>query len=157
MSLDEIGKVVLELVSSVVIAIPVSFLSVKFALRKFKSEKWWDKKLQCYSDISDYLSRIIIYADMVLDVELDDVNHDEASFEAQKLQFNEAMFKLQAHAHSSVIFLDNDSYKAVLNFANKLFRIDTSSVDSEKLGMLREEAEACSSVIASNAKKALGV
>lgn len=157
MNFGDLDSILLGLLSSLFIAITTSYISVKLAMRKFKSEKWWDKKLHCYTEITELLSMVIIYADMVLDVELDGVEHDSAAYSSQKSAFNEAIIKLQKHGHSSAIFLDDNSYQAVLSFENELFRVETSSIDTQKLGGLRENAENCLSIIGENARKALGV
>ncbi|ELJ8516766.1 hypothetical protein RUK42_003497, partial [Vibrio cholerae] len=157
MVFGDLDSTLLDLVSPLFIGITASYISVKFAMRKFKSEKWWDRRLHCYTEISELLSMVIIYADMVLDVELDGVEHDSSAYDSQKSAFNEAIIKLQKHAYSSAILLDDDSYQAVLSFANELFRVETSSINTQKLAGLRENAENCLSVIGSNARKALGV
>ena len=157
MTYGDLDSILLDLLSSLFIAITASYISVKLAMRKFKSEKWWDKKLHCYTEITELLSMVIIYADMVIDVELDGVEHDSAAYSSQESAFNEAIIKLQKHGHSSAILLDDDSYQAVLSFANELFRVETSSIDTQKLAGLRENAENCLSIIGANARKALGV
>ncbi|WP_058119623.1 hypothetical protein [Photobacterium kishitanii] len=145
-----LGGFFLALISSSLVAL----LSVQFALRKFKLEKRWEKKLDCYSDIMDSLGRVIIYVDMALDVN-DGVNHDDVAFKAQKIKFNEAIVKMQFHEYSSAILLDDSSHAAVTEFSNKLFRVETSCTDQQKLGKLREDATSCLSVISSNGKRVL--
>ncbi|MFH4511515.1 hypothetical protein WKI32_11050 [Vibrio alginolyticus] len=157
MTFGDLDSILLDLLSSLFIAITASYISVKLAMRKFKSEKWWDKKLHCYTEITELLSMVIIYADMVIDVERDGVEHDSAAYSSQESAFNEAIIKLQKHGHSSAILLDDNSYQAVLSFANELFRVETSSIDIQKLAGLRENAENCLSIIGENARKALGV
>ncbi|EJG2023491.1 hypothetical protein BS026_RS08900 [Vibrio parahaemolyticus] len=157
MTFGDLDSILLDLLSSLFIAITASYISVKLAMRKFKSEKWRDKKLHCYTEITELLSMVIIYADMVIDVERDGVEHDSAAYSSQESAFNEAIIKLQKHGHSSAILLDDNSYQAVLSFANELFRVETSSIDIQKLAGLRENAENCLSIIGENARKALGV
>jgi len=157
MTFGDFDSILLNLLSSLFVAITASYVSVKLALRKFTSEKWWDRKLHCYTEISELLSRVVIYADMVMDIELDAVEHDGSAYNSQKIAFNEAIIRLQMHAHSSAILLDDNSYQAVLNFAEELFHVETSSIDTQKLAGLRENSESCLLVIGSNARKALGV
>ena len=162
MTFGDLDSILLDLLSSLFIAITASYISVKLAMRKFKSEKWWDKKLHCYTEITELLSMVIIYADMVIDVELDGVEHDSAAYSSQESAFNEAIIKLQKHGHSSAILLDDNSYQVRWHlsahaFADELFRVETSSIDIQKLAGLRENAENCLSIIGENARKALGV
>lgn len=157
MTFGDFASILSNLLPSLFIAIIASFVSTNLALRKFKSEKWWDRKLHCYTEISELLSRVVIYADMVMDIELDAVEHDSSAYNSQKIDFNEAIIRLQIHAHSSAILLDDNSYQAVLGFVNKLFNVATSSIDTQKLAGLRENAENCLLIIGSNARKTLGV
>lgn len=136
-----------------VVSIPTAIISVKLALRKFKSEKWWDKKLSCYIEITEALSVIINYADMVMDIKLDGVKHDTEEFSKRKVVFNESMLKLQTQVYASVIFLDKTSYEALLQFYNKLFRMETSSQNPNKLSELRDDAELCLDLISEEAKR----
>ncbi len=147
----------MDILTSLAVAVLASCVSVFLAFRKFKSEKWWDKRLECYSAIAESLSRVIIYSDLVHDVELDHVNHDEVYFNKQKVIFNEAIITLQAHAHTSSIFLDDESTEVLQQFLKSLFRVELGSMDIDKLGNLREEAASCLEVISSKAKLSLGV
>lgn len=135
------------------VSIPTAIISVKLALRKFKSEKWWDKKLACYIELSEAFSVIINYSDMVMDIKLDGVKHDAEEFNKRKLMFNESMLKLQTQVYTSVLFLDNTSHDALLRFYNELFRMETSSQDPEKIAELRENAESCLNIISDEAKR----
>lgn len=143
----------MKIIVSLVVSIPTAIISVKLALRKFKSEKWWDKKLACYIELSEAFSVIINYADMVMDIKLDGVKHDVEEFNKRKLMFNESMLKLQTQAYTSFLFIDKASHEALLRFYNELFRMETSSQDPEKLAELRENAESCLNIISAEAKR----
>ncbi|NOI46165.1 hypothetical protein [Vibrio alginolyticus] len=120
MTFGDLDSILLDLLSSLFIAITASYISVKLAMRKFKSEKWWDKKLHCYTEITELLSMVIIYADMVIDVELDGVEHDSAAYSSQESAFNEAIIKLQKHGHSSAILLEFRPNKAFKSDSQRL-------------------------------------
>lgn len=152
-----LSLLLMQLIVPVIIALITSIISVKLALRKFKSEKWWDRKLSCYIELAEAFSVIIIYVDMVIDIDLDDVQHDPKEFEKLRLSYNQSITKLQTQAYTSVIFIDKSSYESLLRFNNKLFRLETSSRDSRKLADLRESAETCLSIISEEAKRELGI
>ena len=143
----------MKFIIPLVVSIPTAIISVKLALRKFKSEKWWDRKLTCYIELAEALSLIINYADMVIDIKFDGVKHDTTEFNKRKLAFNESMLKLQTQVYSSILFIDKTSHGALLQFYNKLFCMETSSQDPEKLAELRENAELCLGIISKEAKR----
>ncbi|MFP3608400.1 hypothetical protein, partial [Paraburkholderia sp. SIMBA_053] len=55
-----------KLITSVLVAIPTAFLSVHLALKKYRTEKWWDTKLSCYLDSIKTLKSLIVYCDSQL-------------------------------------------------------------------------------------------
>lgn len=143
--------------STILIALVSSFFSVWLALRRYKSEKWWEKKLLCYSEIAGYLSQVIIFADIVMDIELDNVEHAEELYMAQKVKFNESLIKLQMNSHMGSLFLDQKSQKAIAKFEETTFRFNTIGEDLQKLAQLREVAYECLVELSSNAQKSLKV
>jgi hypothetical protein len=151
--MENFVDIAMKFVVPLVVSIPTAIISVKLALRKFKSEKWWDKKLACYIELSEAFSVIINYADMVMDIKLDGVKHDAEEFNQRKLLFNESMLKLETQAYTSVLFIDKTSHEALLRFYNELFRMETSSQDPKKLAELRENAESCLNIISDEAKR----
>ncbi|MBB1298004.1 MULTISPECIES: hypothetical protein [unclassified Pseudoalteromonas] len=151
--MDNFVDLAMKFIVPFVVSIPTAIIAVKLALRKFKSEKWWDKKLACYIGLSEALSVIINYADMVIDIKLDGVKHDEEELNNRKLMFNKSMLKLQTQVYSSVLFMDNTSHESLLRFYNKLFSMQTSSEDPKKLAELRENAEFCLNIINKEAKR----
>ncbi|ANQ16848.1 MULTISPECIES: hypothetical protein [Vibrio] len=155
--INAIFSFILDAGSTIAIALISSAFSVWLALSRYKSEKWWDKKLSCYSEIADSLSQVVIYADMVMDVELDNVEHAEDLYTAQKVKFNEALIKLQMHSHMGALFLDQKSQRVIAVFEGAIFRFNTSGEDAQKLSQLREVAYECLVELSRNAKKALKV
>lgn len=43
-----------------------SYLTVYFALRRFRSERWWDRKADAYSRIIESLHHMTVYCEMEL-------------------------------------------------------------------------------------------
>lgn len=51
------------LASQVVVAALTAFITVKLALRRFYSEKWWERKLAAYTTVIEALSHILNFID----------------------------------------------------------------------------------------------
>ena len=52
-----------ELIQPIFISVLVAIITVKLSLKKFRSEKWWEKKVEVYSKIIDALHHLKNYCD----------------------------------------------------------------------------------------------
>jgi hypothetical protein len=58
MTIDEIGKALLTMLGTLIVAAITARLTVGLALGRFKQERLWDKRLQIYSDLVEALSEM---------------------------------------------------------------------------------------------------
>ena len=75
--LEVLKNILIALVPATAVAIITANITVKKSLRQFRSQKWWEKKAETYSAISEDLSRLFfctkeLYSDSVGEVNLDD-------------------------------------------------------------------------------------
>ena len=59
-----------NLVVGLVIAVVSARVTVHFALKRFYSEKWWERKAEAYSSIIEALHHIRNYADHHMEFEM---------------------------------------------------------------------------------------
>ncbi|WP_105267649.1 MULTISPECIES: hypothetical protein [Escherichia] len=52
---QEVGSYILSLIGQITIGGVVAWFTARFALRRFHSEKWWEKKHKAYGDLIDIL------------------------------------------------------------------------------------------------------
>jgi hypothetical protein len=104
--------------TSITVAVISSILAVRLALRRFYSEKWWERKIAAYIAIIEALHYVREHADTNLDFELRDRKIPlEASKElTEKLQ--EAMRQLRKQRDTGSLVI---SEKAVAEL-NRLFK-----------------------------------
>jgi len=57
------SSVIVDIIKNLIIAVVVSWITVKLSLRRFYTEKWWERKAQAYSEIIDSLAKMRIYFD----------------------------------------------------------------------------------------------
>ena len=50
-----------NLLTSLMVAIVASYFTVKFSLNQFYSQKWWEKKIEAYSDVIEKMSLMLYY------------------------------------------------------------------------------------------------
>lgn len=88
---------VVNLGSSIVVAIVTSMLTVRLALRRFYSEKWWERKSAAYMAIIEGLHHIREHADtnLVFSLRGKDLPPEGEKELTQELQ--EAMAQLRKH------------------------------------------------------------
>jgi hypothetical protein len=61
-----LGTLATSILSGVVTAIVTAFVSVRLALRRFRSERLWDRKFQAYSDLFQALFHVKAYGTRAL-------------------------------------------------------------------------------------------
>jgi hypothetical protein len=67
-----------------VISVLTAYLTVHFSLWRFRSEKWWERKAQTYSDTMEALYKIKSHAeDFAEGVSIESKNSSQASFEGR--------------------------------------------------------------------------
>jgi len=49
-------SILIALIPSLIVAVFTSFLSVRLALKRFYSQRWWEKQAEAYSQILEHLS-----------------------------------------------------------------------------------------------------
>ncbi|MFA0084442.1 hypothetical protein [Vibrio sp. 10N.261.51.F12] len=146
---------VITLIISLIVAVVTSYISVHLTLKRYKSEKWWDSRLTCYTDVLTNLSIIVTYSDIILDIKLDSIDHDKNTVNVLKSSFNEALINLQKLAHTGALLLDKESHKALMDYYTYQGHVETSCTDSYKLSLLRNAAEAAIDTITIQGKSTL--
>lgn len=61
--------IIWEIIQPIFISIIVAVITVKLSLKKFRSEKWWEKKAEAYSKIVDALHQLKNYCEQKLPAE----------------------------------------------------------------------------------------
>ncbi len=63
--------IIWEIIQPIFISILVAVVTVRLSLKKYRSEKWWDKKVEAYSKIIDALHQLKNYCEQKLPAEYD--------------------------------------------------------------------------------------
>ena len=56
-------SVIVDIIRSAIIIVVASWITVKLALRRFYTEKWWERKAQAYSEIIGSLAKMRVCFD----------------------------------------------------------------------------------------------
>jgi len=64
-------QIITTLFSSLLVAIITAFIAVKLSLKRFYTERWWEKKAETYSKIVEALHRYKKYDEEKLEIEME--------------------------------------------------------------------------------------
>lgn len=71
---EKIIIIIREIIQPIFISVLVTIITVKLSLKKFRSEKWWEKKAEAYSKIVDILHQLKNYCDQKLPASYGELN-----------------------------------------------------------------------------------
>ena len=112
-----------SLVSGLIIAVLTSYLTVKLALRRFRTEKWWERKAEAYSRIVEALHALMEYAAAMSSASEEDRNlSDEHRNELEDI-YKSANFDLRK-ATGIGAFIISDEVAALLSQLESRPRLD---------------------------------
>lgn len=110
--------------SAVLVAIITSIITVRLALRRFYSEKWWEKKSSAYSEIIKSLHHVREHADTNLQFSLLSKELPEEGDKRLTQEMQEAIAQLRLHRDLNTFIISD---KAV-ELLNQLFtELDAST------------------------------
>lgn len=144
------------LVTSILVAVPISFFSVFLALRRYRTEKWWDKKAECYIQTVNALNDMIRFCDSYLAEELDGKDVSNEDKVKLKTKYHNGKMILDTQTNIGRLLLSDNSYSDLLSLDNALFNMDEQNITQEIAG-IRVEVEECLHSFITNAKLDLGV
>ena len=146
-----------KVLTALIVAVPSSMLASHLALRKYRSEKWWDKRVSHHLDTISALNDVIIYCDFALDVELKEVHRAKSQLDELKEKYNQANVHLQSLVNISSLFYSPQICAAIKELNSQMFAAERELDIYQKLGGLRESAENCLNQIVEIAQQDLRV
>ena len=146
-----------KLITAIAVAVPTAWLTAYFAIKKYRTEKWWDRKLTSYLDTIAALNDLILYCDSVIDVAYEEIDYSDDQIKSFERKFHDARLHIQAQAMIGRILYGTNTYQALLELNNKMFSAERNSNVALRAAEIRELAEECLGIVANNAKKDLGI
>lgn len=131
------------LLTSILTSLFVSFFSVNLALRRYKSEKWWDFKASCYLSIIEALNNMVIYCDLWIDEALDGKDVCEDTLRKYEEEFKSAGLLLKKQVGSGKLLLSDDIYKILYSLAHKVSQAEDMQCKTRGIGSIRNDADEC--------------
>ena len=145
------------LVTAIVVAVPTSLLSVYLALRKYRTEKWWDKKAECYLETVNSMNDIIRFCDSYLAEELDGKEITDSIRDELERKFHSGKLTLETQTNIGRLLMSEDAYKDLLSLDRALSKAENDQDITQQIAGIRVETEDCLCAFIPHAKNDLGV
>ena len=143
--------------TSLITAVLTSFISVNIALRKYKSEQWWDKKLNSYMTIIEALNNMMVYCDLYIDVEFEGRSIFEINLEKYKNEFNSCNIILNQQVNIGSLLFSNQVCKVLLKLSASISSSESITDMDKRFGYIRCEISECLNLLVPYAKQDLKV
>lgn len=118
--------------SSLAASVVTAWIAVVLAFRKYKSEKWWDRKAQCYCDTVAAMNEIIVVCDAFIDEQL----HGPALAKGERIALDDRYKKGKEFCFTQTnigrLLLSVKAHDILMSFERELFVVERDS-DSEVL------------------------
>ena len=144
-------------VTAIIVAVPTSWFSVYFALKKYRTEKWWDNKAQCYIDTVSAMNDIIRFCDATLAEELDDIAITNNMRKELGDKFHEGKALIESQLNIGRLLMSEKAYKDLLSLDQALSKAEREDDFAQQIAGIRVETDDCLYSFIPHAKEDLGV
>jgi len=145
------------LVTAILVAVLTSLLSVHLALKKYRTEKWWEKKLECYIDTIHAMNEIINFCDGLIAEELDGEDIPKKRIENLRKGFHKGRLFLDTQLNIGHLLMSEEAHKELLLLDVAFNRAEKESDFMGKITEIRVKTEECIYSFIRHAKKDLGI
>lgn len=111
---------VINLVVGVVIAVISARVTVHFALKRFYSEKWWERKVEAYTSIIESLHHIRNHADHNLIFSMANKELPEEAEEELTKKMQNALAELRKRLDIGTFVVSEEAMDVMRSFMNEL-------------------------------------
>lgn len=127
-----------KIVTALLVAIPSAYLSSILTFRKYRSEKWWDRRAQCYCNTIDALNEVIVVCDAFIDEKVHGMTlrkADKDLLDAKYIKSKEFCF---TQINIGKLLMSDKALEILLGFERELFILETSSDQAVLKEAIRE-------------------
>jgi hypothetical protein len=119
-------SVIGEIAVGIVVGIVSAYASARLALRRYRSERWWDKKYDAYIVILNSLHGLLQNVDAYYDEAMSGAETPEDQQTERRRRYREAVSEIERHITLGTFLLHRDTVDALqklkegINVARKL-------------------------------------
>ncbi|RZI40004.1 hypothetical protein EGT07_26285 [Herbaspirillum sp. HC18] len=108
-----------KILPSILTAIVASYLTARLSLRKFYSEKWWDKKERAYTEIIESLYDLLQYCEIKKEDYGDGTKYSEERLERLRERHNDAIWKIKRVTAIGAFVISPESAEVLMNLIER--------------------------------------
>lgn len=133
--------IVTTFVISIVASIVTAWVTVFLAFRRYKSEKWWDRKCQCYCETVNSLNEIMVVCDALIDEKV----HGVILQKNEKLELTERHRKGKAFCFTQInigqLLMSDEAHDVLVGFERALSTVEREEPRETLWEVVREVTE----------------
>jgi len=118
-----IQRIIIALIPAIIIFI-VAYKTVKWSLKQFYSEKWWEKKSEAYSHIIEHLSYLQYYFGEWFSEGLDEKKLTDKDKEKLEENYRQARESITKAAATGTFIVSDDTATALEKLSRELEKKD---------------------------------
>ena len=145
---------IVNVLSSIVVAVVASVLTAYLTFRKNKSEKWWDAKYKCYLDTVGALNNMVQYCDATLQ---ENPECDEDCILALQNRFQQGRLDFERQTNIGCLLLSNEAQSCLLELDSAIYKADSEADVRKRMATIRVAVEECLDSFIINAKSDLKI
>lgn len=116
-----------KIANALLVAIPTAYLSSVLAFRKYRTEKWWDRRSQCYCDTIDALNEIIVVCDAFICEKVRGMELREVDKYLLEKQLRNSKGRCFTQINIGKLFMSNKAHQILMGFERNLFALESDS------------------------------
>lgn len=105
--------------SSLIIAIVTSMLTVRLSLRRFYSERWWDRKAEAYSKIIEAFHDLMDYYNALTEDYMTQDGIAEKRFEELKARYERALADVRRATGIGAYIISDEASDALTRYSKR--------------------------------------
>ena len=147
----------IALIPSLIVAVVTALLTVRLSLRKFYTERWWERKADAYSRIVEALHKYKKYDQQKLKIEMSYPRDDSDKEKILEKQWADANSELQRAVDLGAFVISEQTEEIIRKFLNR--RVGDPNEDPlfELIETDLEHVKNCLSAVKQAAKDDLGL
>lgn len=146
----------ISILNSLGVAVVTGWVTVVLAFRRYKSEKWWDRKSQCYCETVDALNEIMVVCDAFIDEKV----HGLILQKNEQLELSQRFRKGKQFCFTQInigqLLMSHEAHSTLRRFESALSSVEREEPRDTVWEAIRETTEGYIDMFIPFARKDLG-
>jgi hypothetical protein len=150
-------QLLITLIPSLIVAVVTALATVKLSLRKFYTERWWERKADAYSRIVEALHKNKDYDEQKFKIEMTYPKDDRGKGDELENQWAEANAELQRAVDLGAFVISLETEEIISKFLNRNVGDPNDEALCDIIETDLDHIKKCLAAVKKAAKKDLGL